>query len=103
MTVKEFSKYVIDNMKRASLANALNITKKLDTKDGYSFKEFVTEMTSYVGTLLDSGKYSNITLYKLLAVLDNSYKMYTSDIKYNNQMIIDDLIISIWEILDTEV
>ena len=30
MTVKDFAKYVIDNMSRASLANSLNIATKLD-------------------------------------------------------------------------
>ena len=52
MTVKDFAKYVIDNMSRASLANSLNIATKLDNPEYYSFIEFLNEIVSYVNELL---------------------------------------------------
>ena len=52
MTVKDFAKYVIDNMSRASLANSLNIATKLDNPEYYSFIEFLNEIVLYVNELL---------------------------------------------------
>ena len=41
MNVQEFAKYVITNMHRATLSNALNISTKLDTEGFYKFNEFL--------------------------------------------------------------
>ena len=37
MTCLEFGKYIINNIKRATLSNALNICNKIDIDGGYDF------------------------------------------------------------------
>ena len=39
MTVKEFAKYTIDNLSRASLVNAFNISEKLDNPNFYELND----------------------------------------------------------------
>ena len=57
MTVKDFAKYVIDNMSRASLANSLNIATKLDNPEYYGFIEFLNEMEyDYLFDIDDTNK-----------------------------------------------
>ena len=55
MTNKDFSKYVIDNMHRATLVNALNVSNKLNNGD-YDVNEFINNSLTYISELLTHGK-----------------------------------------------
>ena len=46
MNVEDFAKYVIDNISRASLVNALNITNNFTGT--YNFIEFLDYMQKYI-------------------------------------------------------
>lgn len=100
MNVKEFSKYVIDNLHRATLSNALNIAVKIDNPEFYTFNDFVSNLQIYVTQLLKDKKLDDLKCYALLVTLDKSYKLYNSSTKYNKSFIIDDLLISMWRIID---
>lgn len=97
MTVIEFGKYVVDNMHRATLANAMNIADKIDNDEFYTFHDFVDAVNQSVSQSLSENKIDRIKAYKILVAVDKYTKMYDSETKYNTRMVIDNLIISIWE------
>ena len=97
MTVNDFAKYVIDNMRRASLANALNIANKLDNPEYYAFPEFVECMNDYVAQLVANGKMDAIRSSKILVASSEALSAYKSTNKYNKLMIIDNFIINVWK------
>lgn len=95
MTVKEFSKYVIDNLNRASLVNAFNIAEKLDNSNYYSLEDFVHECILYLTDSLVNVKLKPTIACKLLSALFDCEKAINSGL--NRRMIIDNLIIEMWE------
>lgn len=97
MTVKEFAKYVIDNLHRASLVNAFNIGDKLDNPNYYSLEDFIHECILYLTDSLVSTKLKPIITCKLLSALFNCEKAIDSEYKFNRRMVIDNLIIEMWE------
>ena len=97
MTVKEFSKYTIDNLSRASLVNAFNISEKLDNPDYYKLEDFIKNCINYISELQSNMKINSKKASKLLVALYNCEKNYNSEFKYNKKMVIDNLIIEMWE------
>lgn len=95
MTVKEFSKYVIDNLNRASLVNSFNIAEKLDNPNYYSLEDFIHECTLHLTDSLINAKLKPIIACKLLSALFDCEKAINSGL--NRRMIIDNLIIEMWE------
>ena len=69
MTCLEFGKYIINNIKRATLSNALNICNKID----------------------------KIIAYKIIIICKDALDKYNSSFNYNKKMIIDDFVIRLWE------
>lgn len=97
MSVEEFAKYAIDNMHRASLVNAFNIADKLDNLKFYSLSDFIDNCIKYVSELQSMNKISPQTASRVLVALYNCDRDYNSDFKYNKKMVIDNLIIELWE------
>ena len=97
MTVKEFSKYVIDNLNRASLVNAFNIAEKLDNSNYYLLEDFIHECVLYLTDSLINIKMKPTIACKLLSALFDCEKAINSEFKFNRRMIIDNLIIEMWE------
>lgn len=102
MTVDDFAKYVIDNMHRASISNALNIATKIDTPNMYSFEDFVNSIIGYVDVLLYEQKIGKIKAYKILVYSHEYMKDYKSEFRYNKVMLIDNYVISLWEALSDD-
>ena len=100
MEVKDFAKYVIDNMHRASLVNALNISNKLDTDGYYKFEEFINCIVEYINECLSNKRIESFDAYNILISSNDWLKMYKSEFNYNKQMIIDNYIIDLWEIIN---
>ena len=98
MTVSDFAKYVVDNMHRATLANALNIANKLDNPDYYSFTEFVKCLNDYITQLATDNSIDALKCSKILVASSDSLLAYNSSVKYNKMMIIDNYIIDLWRI-----
>lgn len=96
MTVSEFAKYVVDNMHRATLSNAMNIADKLDNTDFYQLVDFAENINKYVGDVVVEKRIGKITAYKILVATYDCLKHYNSEMKYNKRMIIDNYIIDIW-------
>ena len=100
MTVEDFAKYVIDNMHRATLSNALNIADKLDNPDFYTLISFAENIESYLGLVEVQSRLGTLVTYKILIATDDCLKHYNSDIKYNKRMIIDNYIIDMWRAIN---
>lgn len=99
MNVQQFSAYVIENMHRATLANALNIADKLDNADFYQFTDFTKSIVEYVSNPDIARRIGNVKMCRIIALIYDVTKKYSSDIKYNKRMLIDSFIISLWQIL----
>ena len=98
MNTKEYAKYVVDNMHRATLPNALNIAKKFDVD--YNFEEFLTEMELYVQSLIQQNKFDIHKCYRMCIIIQNTLSKYKSEIKYNKTFIFNDFIIDLWKVFD---
>lgn len=96
-TVQEFAEYVVDNMWRATVANALNIADKLDTDGYYKLDEFVKAVEAYIGTEKALKFLGKVKASAMVIACYNCLKYYNSTFKYNKRMIIDNFIIDMWE------
>ena len=96
-TVQEFAEYVVDNMWRATVANALNIADSLDSEGGYSLTDFVKSVESYLGTEKALKFLGAVKTSAMIVACYRCLKSYNSDFKYNKRMIIDNFIIDLWE------
>ena len=92
MTCLEFGKYIINNIKRATLSNALNICNKIDIDGGYDFNELVKSINDYTGELIATSK-----IDKIIIICKDALDKYNSSFNYNKKMIIDDFVIRLWE------
>lgn len=93
MEIKEFTKYVLDNMYRASLTNSLNITKKfcnmpypLNLTEGnntaiYSFREFLVEIDKSISERLDAKSISKERGYSICVLCHKYLKLYDASYK----------------------
>lgn len=96
MTVEEFARYIVDNMGRASLVNALNIPSRIS--DGnYDPMELSRCIQSYVGEAVSKKILSTQSAYRIIVACDDFCKKYDSEFKYQKRMVLDMLIIDIWE------
>lgn len=97
MNVEEFAKYVIDNLGRASLVNSFNISEKLENPKYYSLNSFILACINYISKLQEDSKITPKRCSKLLVALYKCEKSFNSEFKYSTKMIIDNLIIEMWE------
>ena len=98
MTVSEYAKYVVSNMNRATLGNALNIVKKFETE--YNFVDFLTSVDSYVLQVLNSNLLDKSKCYNILYLTSNALKKYNSNFNYNKNFIMYDFIIDLWGVIN---
>ena len=98
MELKDYSKYVIDNITRATCGNVLNITNKFLNKE-YVFKDFLISVIEYVEELLKADKISKSKCYSILHTTNEAIKSLSKP-NYNETYIIDDYFIDIWRILN---
>ena len=96
MGVEEYAKYVIDNMHRATLVNALRIPEKLKSFDD---NEFIDCSIKYISQLVSSGKIANETACRLSVAFYNCKKDLNSKFNYSKYMVLNNLIMELWEIL----
>ena len=100
MNVKDYAKYVVDNMSRATIGNALRIGLKLDVEDGYNFLEFLKEIELYITTLVSQNKYDKNKCYAICTIISEATRKYNSNINYTKKYIINDFIIDLWKIIE---
>ena len=103
MNTSEFARYIITNMHRATLANALNISKSIDKPGLHSFEELLVEMQIYVKECLQNQKIDSNKCYEILSTISNSLRNYKATFNYNKIYIIDDFLINLWHILDRSI
>ena len=105
MTAQEFSKYAIENMNRATLVNALNIPNRFNLYDenGYDAIEFVKGIYEYFKNENNVINFGDKTVIKILYFAHDFEEKYLNDkFKYNKKMLLDTLIIRLWETLAGE-
>lgn len=95
MTCADFAKYMVDNIGRATLANAFNITDKFVSKT-YDFMEFLQYVDNYVSDKLTSCN-NKVIYYKIAVATNKARTMASSENKYNFTMIVDEFVCSVWE------
>lgn len=100
MSVDKFAEYVVNNLCRATLANAMNIADKLDNPDYYVFTEFNDFVIRYLGTLSVQQFLGNVKVCKMLYACYKASEAYNSNFKYNKRMIIDNYIIDLWNAIN---
>lgn len=96
---KEYAIYTVDNMHRASLANALNIAKSLTPVGSadYSIDEYLDSMDEYVTNLVSSGKMAKIKACRILVeIADCKKKLVEQKSDFGKTMHIDTFIIKLW-------
>ena len=99
MTVEEFSKYVIDNMPRATIGNALNISLRINGTE-YEFPSFIKGVEAYISECLIKGKGVKEKSYGIFYICNKYLKQYNSSFNYNKEYIINDFIIDLWRIMN---
>lgn len=98
MEVKDYAKYVLMNMPKASCGNALNITSKFN--DGlYKFDEFLNELVIHTNDYYSNKVLTQEQYYDIIALINSTLKKYNSGIKYSKVFIYDDFIIDFWRII----
>lgn len=104
MLLEDFAKYVVDNMTRATLVNALNITNKLSntkkSSDIYNASDFCRAVLNYLNNKLTEKCTDVIRIYKTIIATDKCLKNLESNVPYNEAMVLDNYIIEIWESLN---
>ena len=100
MTVEDYAKYVINNITRATIGNALKISDKLDTDNNYKFLDFINYFSTYICELNKDGKLNNDKFYSIMYIINNCINKYNSNINYNKRFIINDFIIDFWKIME---
>ena len=100
MEVNDFAKYVLNNIARATLGNALKISDKLDNTEYYSFKDFIKCFEESVTEALQAQKIDIQKCYALLTLTSNAAKMYDAQINYSKIFIINDFIINVWRVMN---
>ncbi len=104
MNVIDFAKYVIDNITRATLGNALNITNKFiankDSKPQYDFVTFQKYVYDYVYSLCSANKLKPDTAMYVYCLGNDCMNKLQSKYKYNQTMVIDDYIMGLWRLFN---
>ena len=96
MSVKDYARYIINNINRAVIGNALKISDKIDVSGGYQFIEILNEIKIYLVEMTEKGLIDSDKCYSIYHIVNNSMKQYTNNsIKYNKRYIINDFIIFI--------
>lgn len=98
MDIDSYAKYVINNMNRATLGNALNIVNKFNNT--YNFIDFLTSIDSYILEILSNNLLEKGKCYNILYLTSNARKMYSSKFNYNKNFIMDDFIVGIWSVIN---
>lgn len=98
MDCKDYAAFVINNMYRASLSNALNISHVLVNEQKYDICEFVENIIEFVESKLPNELNKDV-VYSIVLASNKFLKKYRSDVKYNVLMLVDNLIIEFWRVL----
>ena len=97
MTVQDYAKYVVENMGRATLTNALNIVKSIYGEGAkYPFDEFLSAIIKIAGDLVANKRLPEVRAYQIIVLADEILKKLSSDTPYKPNMLADEFIIRLW-------
>ena len=97
MNVQEYADFVLSNIGRATLANALNIADKIGDGKSYKAVDFVNSLLVSVDNRVSCGKLDKKVSYSVIGAIAECMKDLESPKNYNERMIMDNLIIGLWE------
>lgn len=101
MTVEQFATYVVDNIDRATCANALNISNRFFGQNSYSFDVFLKNVCKTVEGHLRENKIDKATALQMLGACGIALKRLGSDKRYDFRMVVDDFVLSLWQAVNT--
>jgi len=99
MDVVDFSKYVVNNLNRATLSNALNITNTVISSK-YNLEEFVNNIIKYSIELGQQDKLNYNLVYNILFYSNKCLETLKNKGSLTDTMILDDYIIEIWRTIN---
>jgi len=101
MTVEQFATYVVDNIDRATCANALNISNRFFGQNSYAFDAFLKNVCKTVEEHLRENKLDKATALQMLGACGIALKRLSSDKRYDFRMVVDDFVLSLWQAVNT--
>lgn len=99
MDVVDFSKYVVNNLNRATLSNALNITNTVMSSK-YNLEEFISNIIKYSIELGQQNKLNYNLVYSILFYSNKCLETLKNKGSLTDTMILDDYIIEIWRTIN---
>lgn len=99
MDVVDFSKYVVNNLNRATLSNALNITNTVISSK-YNLEEFISNIIKYSIELGQQNKLNYNLVYNILFYSNKCLETLKNKGSLTDIMILDDYIIEIWRTIN---
>lgn len=100
MNTHDYSRYIINNITRATIGNALKISDKIDTE--YKFLDMLNEICLYIDELIINGNLNKECCYSIYYIINKYKKQYNSSFNYNKKYIINDFIIDLWKIMNNK-
>ena len=100
MNELEFAKYTLDNMARATLVNALSISDKFKGQQAYDLDTYIISLEKYICTYIKDNVFNAYQANQLFAAIYTYKSKIASNFNYNNAILLDDLIIAIWEAIN---
>ena len=101
MDIQSYAEYVLENLSRATLVNALNITTKLGRGNGkFEVNDFCDSISSCATKKLESGKLGAIVAYRIFIACSDCKAEFATANPRSMQMVLDDLIIKLWEAIN---
>lgn len=97
MDINEYAKFVLDNIGKARAGNVLNISDKV-LGDGRTAKDFVEAMYKAIAEA-DIGSVDSDKYFKILKIINEANTKINEGFKFNEQMIMDKMIIGIWRVM----
>lgn len=102
MSISDYARYIINNITRATIGNALRIGDKIDIDGGYKFDELLNNICIYIDELILNKNLSKEKCYSIYYIINLYKKQYLSEIKYNKKYIINSFIIDLWKIMNSK-
>lgn len=99
MDVVDFSKYVVNNLNRATLGNALNITSTVISSK-YNLDDFINNIIKYSIELGQQNKLNCNTVYNILFYSNKCLETLKNKGSLTDIMVLDNYIIEIWRAIN---
>ena len=99
MEIYDYAKYIINNITRATIGNALKISDKIDST--YKFIDLINNICKYIDELILNNRLEKEKCYSIYYIINKYTKLYNSQFS-TKKYIINDFIIDLWKIMNSK-